>query len=116
LEKEKIGIEYKKRNFKNIKQIYANTAKWKPNIGIIDVAFIDGCHDKEFVYNDSRKVLEHMKPGSFILWHDFNLDLAKKYNWINDICQAVEDLIKENYVKGRIFHIKNSWVGIYKVS
>jgi len=116
LEKEKIGVEYRKRNFKNIFQIYVNTAKWKPDIGDIDVAFIDGCHDMEFVYNDTRKVLGRMKPGSFILWHDFNLGLTKKFPWIGDICTAVEKLLEEDRISGRIFHIKDSWIGIYQVS
>jgi len=115
LEKDKIGKAYRERNLKNIFQIYANTAKWEPNIGPIDVAFIDGCHDAEFVFNDTRKVLAHAKPGSFILWHDFNPDLVKKYAWINDVCLGVEKLFQEGFLEGRIFHIKDSWVGIYKV-
>src|SRR3972149_11929695 len=65
IEREKIGTAYKERGLKNITQIYANTAKWEPDIGIIDVVFIDGCHDTKFVYNDSRKVLRHMKKGAF---------------------------------------------------
>lgn len=115
LEKEKIGIAYKERNLTNITQIYANTAKWEPNIGNIDVAFIDGCHDADFVYNDTRKVLKHMKPGGFILWHDFNLELVKKYHWINSVCLGVEKLCRDGLIKGRILHIRDSWLGIYRV-
>ena len=115
IEKDAIGIEFRKRNLKNIKQIYANTATWQPDIGYIDIAYIDGCHDTEFVYNDTKKILPYMKRGGFILWHDFNLDLAKKYEWINSVCLGVEALYKEGLIKGRIYHIKDSWVSIYKV-
>ncbi|WP_110954072.1 class I SAM-dependent methyltransferase [Anaerosinus massiliensis] len=115
LEKEKIGIEYKKQNLKNITQIYSNTATWEPNVGNIDVAFIDGCHDTKFVYNDTIKVLRNMKPGGFILWHDFNLELKDKFGWINEVCLAIEKLYKDGYLKGRILHLKDSWIGIYKV-
>lgn len=115
LERDQIGIEYKKRGITNVELIYANTATWNPNIGFIDVAFIDGCHDTEFVFNDTRKVLEHMHPGSFILWHDFNPELAKKYAWIGDVCRGVELLYQKGFIKGRIIHLRDSWVGIYKV-
>lgn len=115
LEKEKIGKAYRDRDLKNIVQIYANTAKWEPNIGKIDVAFIDGCHDTEFIYNDTRKVLKYMKSGSFVLWHDFNPDLIEKFPWIGSVCMGVEKLYKEGLIEGRIFHIKDSWVGIYQV-
>lgn len=80
------------------------------------MAFIDGSHDTEFVYNDTVKMLKEMKPGSFVLWHDFNLELAIKYHWIRSVCLGVEKLYREGHIKGRIFHLRNSWVGIYKVS
>lgn len=115
LEREKIGIAYKERKLTNITQIFANTAKWEPDIGTIDVAFIDGCHDSDFVYYDSRKVLKHMKSGGFILWHDFNPDLVKKYGWINSVCLGVERLCRDGLIKGRILHLRDSWVGIYRV-
>jgi hypothetical protein len=115
LEKEKIGIHFRERGLRNITQIYANTSNWEPNIGTIDFAFVDGCHDTEFVYNDIRKILKHTKSGSFILWHDFNPDLMGKYNWIKSVCIAIEKLYQDRLLKGRIFHVKDSWVGIYKV-
>jgi predicted O-methyltransferase YrrM len=115
LEMEKIGSYYRQKNLKNITQIYANTATWNPNIGEIDIAFIDGCHDTEFVYNDTRKVLNSMKPGSFILWHDFNVDLAEKFDWISSVCQGVEWLYADKILRKRIYHVKDSWVGIYQV-
>jgi len=115
IEKENIGRAYRERCLDNITQIFANTATWNPDIGTIDVAFIDGCHDTNFVFNDTRKVLQHMRPGGFILWHDFNPSLAKQYNWIHSVCRGVEKLYRRGLLKGKIYHVRDSWVGIYQV-
>jgi len=116
LQRKKIGSYYRDRNLANITQILANTAKWEPDIGTINVAFIDGCHDTEFVYNDTRKILKHVKPGSFVLWHDFNLELVYKYQWIRSVCLGVEKLFLDGLLSGRVFHVRDSWVGVYRVS
>lgn len=115
LERDKIGAYYRSKNLTNIVQILANSAKWEPNIGTIDVAFIDGSHDTDFVYKDTLKVLSAMKPGSFIMWHDFNLDLTKKHNWIHTVCAGIEKLYVDKKLNGRIYHLRDSWVGIYQV-
>ncbi len=115
LEREKIGIYYRQQGLKNITQILSNTARWTPEIGDIDLAFIDGCHDTEFVFNDTRKVLACMQPGSFVVWHDFNLDLVEKFDWIYSVCLGVELLYRKRLISGRIYHIRDSWCGIYRV-
>lgn len=115
LERDKIGAVYRERGLANIEQIYANTAIWAPNIGRINVAFIDGCHDEDFVYNDTKKILQHMQPGDFILWHDFNLSLTRKFGWIGEVCSGVERLYEEGLIHGHLFHLRNSWVGIHQV-
>ena len=111
-----IGAYFLEKNIPNITQIYANTLTWQPDIGQIDVAFIDGCHDKEFVINDTLKILPHMRPGGFILWHDFNPDLAVKYGWIAEVCAAVEHLMAAGHITGNVYHVRDSWVGIWQVS
>lgn len=115
LAREEIGRYYRERELTNITQIFANTAHWTPDIGAIDVAFIDGCHDTEFVYNDTRKVLGAMKPGSFVLWHDFNLQGATRHQWIRCVCLGIEKLIADGLVHGPIFHVRDSWIGIYRI-
>ncbi len=115
LEKEKIGAIYRERGLKNIEQIYANSESWSPNIGNIDVAFVDGCHDTEFVYNDTLKILKNMQPGGFILWHDFSPELVKRYDWIHSVCLGVERLFQHGYLNHEMFHIRDSWTGIYQV-
>jgi hypothetical protein len=115
LERERIGVYYRQRGLSNITQILANTACWKPDIGVIDIAYVDGSHDASFVYNDTLKVMKSMQPGSFVLWHDFNLDLVEKYYWIAAVCKGVETLWEDGFLKGQIFHVRDSWVGIYRV-
>jgi predicted O-methyltransferase YrrM len=113
--REAIGATYRAQGCTNVRQIFANTATWQPDIGSIDVAFIDGCHDTEFVFNDSRKALAHMKPGSFILWHDFHPGLVDQYEWIRCVCRGVEMLYERGLIKGRILHLRDSWVGIFQI-
>lgn len=115
LEREEIGSYYRERGFTNVQQIFANTASWEVTIGMIDVAFIDGSHDTKFVIDDTLKVLPHIRRGGFIVWHDFNPALAKKYHWIGSVCQAVDQLVGRGVLRGRIFHVRDSWMGIYQV-
>lgn len=112
---EEIGLYYRQKGCSNVTQIIANTAKWNPDIGFIDFAFVDGCHDTTFVINDTKKVLKLLQPGSFIVWHDFNLGLVNNYHWINSVCLGVESLARNGYLKNRIFHVKDSWMGVYQV-
>ena len=115
MERHVIGRAFRECGRSNITQIYANSATWNPDIGKIDVAFVDGCHDADFVFNDTRKILPHMQPGGFIIWHDFNPELVKKYSWIDSVCLGVEKLCRKGLIGGRIFHIRDSWMGIYQV-
>jgi hypothetical protein len=115
LEVDQIGACYREHGCQNVKQILANTANWVPDVGPIGVAFIDGCHDAEFVYGDTVKALSIAEPGAFILWHDFNLHLAKTYHWIYDVCIGVEELYRRRLLSGRIYHLRDSWVGLYRV-
>ena len=110
-----IGRAYRQAGCNNVQQIFANTATWEPNFGPIDVAFIDGCHDSDFVYNDTRKILKQCRPGSIILWHDFAPNLAHNYDWIHDVCVGIERLYQDRILTNRILHLRDSWVGLYQV-
>lgn len=113
--REEIGHYYRARNLTNVRQIFANTADWEPDFGPIDVAFIDGCHDADFVYHDTKKVLKRCRPGSLVIWHDFNPELARVYGWIKDVCTGVERLYADRLLTGRILHLQDSWTGLYVV-
>jgi len=113
--REEIGRCYREMGLGNVRQILANTMRWEPDFGPIDVAFVDGCHDAEFVYSDTRKVLARCRPGSLLLWHDFAPDLVEPYHWIREVCLGVERLFAEGFLRGKILHLQDSWVGLYKV-
>lgn len=110
-----IGSYYRERGCKNVRQILANTAKWQPDIPRIDVAFVDGCHDAGFVYNDTAKILPFCPKGSIVLWHDFNPALIPVHDWIADVCRGVARLYASHLIDAPILHLKHSWVGLYRV-
>jgi predicted O-methyltransferase YrrM len=112
---DQIGLAWRERKLSNVVQILANTATWEPDFGPIDVALIDGCHDTEFVYGDTRKVLARCREGSLILWHDFHPGLRRVYPWIASVCRGVERLYQEGLLRGNILHLQDSWVGLYRV-
>ena len=112
---EEIGHYYREQGHANVHQILANTATWKPDFGPIDVSFIDGCHDTKFVFNDTRMVLERCRPGSIIMWHDFCPQLAMVSPGKANVCAAVEKLFRKRMLRGPIFHLRDSWVGLMRV-
>lgn len=114
LSKDEIGREYRRRGLQNITQIYANTKTWDFAIGRIDVAYIDGCHDSNTVYRDTRNVLQRMPPGAVVLWHDFHPGLVKRARWIHSVCKAIDRLYRDGWLQGPIFHLKDSWTGVYR--
>ncbi len=113
--REEIGRYYREQGLSNVTQILANTLRWEPDFGPVDVAFIDGCHDAEFVYGDTKKALGICRPGSVVLWHDFAPPLADTYGWIKEVCRGIERLYEEGLLNGRILHLQDSWVGLYRV-
>ncbi len=114
-ERADIGRYYRQAGISNIHQIYANTANWTPDFGPIDVAFIDGSHDADFVYNDTRKILDNCQSGSIVLWHDFSPPLAFAHHWIAEVCRGVDRLYADHHIGGPIYHLQDSWVGLYVV-
>ena len=113
--REEIGRHYREMGLTNVRQIFANTLRWEPDFGPIDVAFVDGCHDADIVYSDTKKILAKCRPGSLVLWHDFAPDLVDAYHWIREVCRGVERLFAEGLLRGRILHLQDSWVGLYRV-
>lgn len=112
---ESIGEEYRAAGCSNVVQVLANTRDWVPYFGPIDVAFIDGCHDADFVFNDTVRAIARCRPGAVIVWHDFAPGLARVYPWIHEVCSGVERLYREGVISGRILHLDDSWTGLYRI-
>lgn len=115
LDREEIGDYYRRRNLANIVQIFANTADWEPDLGPLDIAYIDGSHDTWFVINDTLKALPLLRPGAFLLWHDFNPEFIERNAWMRDVCLAIEELYARGALHGPVLYLRDAWVGIYQV-
>ncbi len=111
-----IGSLYREKGCKNVTQLLANTATWKPDLPQVDIAFIDGCHDTEFVIRDTELVLKLCKPGSWIIWHDFCPELAERYAWLCDVQKGIYELFNRNHFDGPVIHLQDSFVGMARVA
>ena len=58
-----------------ITQLYGDSATFdfSPYRGEIDLVFVDASHAYEYALADSRTALELVRPGGFILWHDYGI-------------------------------------------
>lgn len=110
-----IGKYYKGRKIKNIKQLIANTNSWNFYLPNLDLAFIDGCHDRKVVYTDSIHGLKLVKPGGFLLWHDFNPEVSRIFAWVDQVCLAVDDLYRRKKLASYVFMLRHSWTGLVQV-
>jgi predicted O-methyltransferase YrrM len=111
-----IGSLYREKGCRNVTQILANTATWKPDLPKVDIAFIDGCHDTEYVIRDTELILKFCKPGSWVIWHDFCPELAERYEWMSDVQKGVHELVLKNYFDGPVMHLQDSFVGMARVA
>lgn len=114
-DRDEIGKYYRDRGCSNVNQILANTAVWEPAFGPIDVAFVDGSHDAEFVFNDTVKILRRCRPGSLLIWHDFCPSLMMVSSSKGNVCAGIERLFRKRIIRGPIYHLRDSWVGIMQV-
>jgi predicted O-methyltransferase YrrM len=111
-----IGSLYREKGCRNVIQILANTATWKPDLPKVDIAFIDGCHDTEFVIRDTELILPFCKPGSWVIWHDFCPELAERYEWMSHVQRGVYELLMKNYFEGPVLHLQDSFVGMARIA
>jgi hypothetical protein len=82
-----VGAQFKERpEAARIRQIRCDSAALDVHRlgGPFDLAFIDGCHSYEYVHGDTRRVLEVMRPGGLVLWHD--------YAMLEPVSRAVDEL------------------------
>jgi predicted O-methyltransferase YrrM len=71
-----VGLQFKSHPLeKRIKQVFGDSAMldWSKLGGPFDFAFIDGCHDYNYVKSDTENALRVVRPGGLIMWHDYAL-------------------------------------------
>lgn len=69
-----IGVKYRDTPYaRRINQVYGDSTEldWDSLDGPFDFAFIDGCHEYEFVVKDTQHVLKHLRKGGVVAWHDY---------------------------------------------
>ena len=54
----------------------------------IDLMFIDGNHDYDYVLSDSENAFRCVKEGGFMIWHDFVHDRPHTVKAILDFCHC----------------------------
>ena len=56
-----------------VTQLYGDSKAFDetPYIGQCDLVFVDGAHSYSYVMSDSEKALRMVRPGGFVLWHDY---------------------------------------------
>lgn len=72
--KSESGARFKGTVFaRRIHQLHGDsgTFDFSPYRGTMDLVFVDGSHEYEYVRNDSLNALSMAAPGGIILWHDF---------------------------------------------
>jgi hypothetical protein len=76
-----MGIEKPGLLFRNhpvafkIKLMLSDLTKfdWTTYERLVDFVFIDGAHDYESVSKDTENALRVIRPGGFIVWHDYGV-------------------------------------------
>ena len=71
----------------------------------IDFAFIDGAHDFRHVTSDTLNVLEVLRPGGWIVWHDF----TSSVRWV-EVRRALEHIRFED----QILHVTGTAVAFMR--
>jgi hypothetical protein len=115
LNEDKIGAVYRKKGMTNVQQHYCDSLEWNPEIHDVAFAFIDGCHDFNYVINDTLKIKRCLKSGAYLCWHDFNPDLAFTFPWILPVCQAIDHLLQTNVINTPILYLHDSFTGICRI-
>lgn len=62
-----------------------------------DLVFIDGGHDAEIVRSDTKKAIRLVRPGGFVLWHDFcpSKDACESSLAISGVVSGLTDIRDE---------------------
>ena len=76
-----------------IKEVRADSSQleWKELAPKIDLIFVDGCHDYQYVLKDSMNAIASVKSGGVIFWHD--------YGQAVDVTQVLDELAKKHPVR-----------------
>ncbi len=74
-----------------IKQHFGDSAIFDDTLfhGQMDMIFIDGCHDYDYVLSDTEKALRMIKPGGVIFWHDYSPRMPSNFRELNELASKL---------------------------
>jgi predicted O-methyltransferase YrrM len=91
-----------------ITQLYGDSAAfdYTPYAKSCDVVFVDGSHAYEYVKSDTDSALRIVKPGGWIIWHDYN----DGFFWpeVRRYLKEVSSTMKIHRIKGTMFAISQA--------
>jgi predicted O-methyltransferase YrrM len=85
------GVDYRgKDGAEKIRQLFGDSTAFdfSPYHGQMDIVFVDGAHHYAAVVSDTRNALKIVRPGGWVIWHDF-----ANYGDYNDVTRAVLSLL-----------------------
>lgn len=105
--RQEVGYYYKRSPFREkVTQLFADSAVFddSPYADSMDMVFVDANHSYPSVLSDTRKALRMIvkgAPGKTVVWHDLRPH------------SAVERAMVELCDRSKIFHIKDTSLGVY---
>jgi SAM-dependent methyltransferase len=115
LKRDEIGSFWRARGARNVRQIHANTLTWRPTAELdgVGLAFVDACHDADAVRSDSQLCWRLLRPGGFLVWHDWS-PFARSYEWIDSVMRGAAAFLADHRLHGPVVHLRGSWTGILR--
>lgn len=96
-----------------IEQRYCNTLHFQADdlVGKADLVFVDADHTYEFVKRDTAKAMTLVRPGGWILWHDYTWEPE------NSECAGVTKAVNEFFLEyGNCHQIAKTRFAIHRVA
>lgn len=80
---------------KKVEQVFADSrtfdmATMREPEGGFDLVLVDACHKYDFVLKDTENALKKLRPGGWILWHDYYPDVS---SWV-DVFRYLSDFAR----------------------
>jgi predicted O-methyltransferase YrrM len=109
---DRVGEAFRHVQSGSIEQVISDSKQWLPP-SEIEFAFIDGCHDTEYVVSDTEAIIAKAKKGCIIVWHDANPRKAATFPWVWDVCLGIDILISKGVVTGPLYLLEDSATLLY---
>jgi hypothetical protein len=79
----------------------------------VGLAFVDACHDADAVRSDSALCWRLLRPGGFLVWHDWS-PFARAYGWIDSVMRGAASFMADHRLHGPVVHLRGSWTGVLR--